>query len=80
LLVHLIINTPQRQIRASSDEPVYIRAVELLAALEEKKGDFKEDKWAIVQEIISVRDQLEKYNSGNMYIGTLYSDKVECHR
>ncbi|KPI37762.1 uncharacterized protein AB675_77 [Cyphellophora attinorum] len=68
LLVHLIINTPQRQIRASSDEPVYIRAVELLAALEEKKGDFKEDKWAIVQEIISVRDQLEEYNSGNMYI------------
>lgn len=69
MLVHLIVNTPQKQIKSSSEEPVYIRAVDLLAALEEKKADFKEEKWAIVQEIIAVREQIEEYRSGNLYLG-----------
>lgn len=46
-----------------------IFATDLLQALEEKKGDFKEDRWAIIQEIISVREQLERFNNSSEYCG-----------
>ena len=66
-MVHLIIHTPQRQIKPAADEAVYIYAQDLLAALEEKKTDFKPERWAIVQEIISVRQRLEAMQDPNEY-------------
>ncbi|ETN40305.1 uncharacterized protein HMPREF1541_04581 [Cyphellophora europaea CBS 101466] len=67
LLVHLIMHTPQQQLRATTDDGPLIFASDLLQALEEKKGDFKEDRWAIIQEIIGVREQLERFNDGSEY-------------
>lgn len=63
------MHTPQQQLKPSSDDGTLIYATDLLQALEEKKGDFKEDRWAIIQEIISVREQLERFNDSSEYCG-----------
>lgn len=63
------MQTPQQQLKASHDDGALIYAVDLLHALEEKKGDFKEDRWAIIQDIISVREQLERFNDNSRYCG-----------
>ena len=63
------MHTPQQQLKASSDDGPLIYAKDLLQALEEKKADFKEDRWAIIQEISSVREQLERFTDGSEYCG-----------
>ncbi len=64
LLVHLITNTPQSQIRSPQDSDTLISARDLLLALEEKRNDFKSDRWDIISEIIDAREQIEMYESG----------------
>lgn len=59
------------------DDGPLITAVDLLQALEEKRGDFKEDRWAIIQEIIDVREQLEQFSDGSQYCGKTYRG-CEC--
>lgn len=63
------MHTPQQQIKATMDDGPLIYATDLLQALEEKKADFKEDRWMIIQEIIAVREQLERFNDGSEYCG-----------
>ena len=64
LLVHLIMNTPQLQVKHPQDTDVMITARDLWVALEEKKADFKGDRWRIVSEIISAREQIEMFEGG----------------
>ncbi|RMZ83697.1 hypothetical protein DV738_g1150, partial [Chaetothyriales sp. CBS 135597] len=64
LLVHLIMNTPQHQIKNSPDGETLIYAQDLLMALEEKKADFKGDRWQIIVQIVDVRTQIENYEMG----------------
>ncbi|RMZ74986.1 hypothetical protein DV737_g5550, partial [Chaetothyriales sp. CBS 132003] len=64
LLVHLIMNTPQQQIKNGPDVETPIYARDLLLALEEKKADFKGDRWQIVAQIVDTRTQIENYEMG----------------
>ncbi|RMZ91443.1 hypothetical protein DV736_g1340, partial [Chaetothyriales sp. CBS 134916] len=64
LLVHLIMNTPQQQIKNAPDVDTLIYAQDLLLALEEKKADFKGDRWQIIAQIVDVRTQIENYEMG----------------
>jgi hypothetical protein len=41
-----------------------IGAQDLLDALEEKRGEFKEEKWRIICEIVDIRVQIEEHHSG----------------
>lgn len=41
-----------------------ITARELFLALEEKKNDFKPDRWAIITEIVNAREQIEIFDMG----------------
>lgn len=47
--------------------PIY--AIDLLQALEEKRKDFKDDRWAMIEEIIAVREQLERFGDESEYCG-----------
>ena len=67
LLVHLIMQTPQIQIKPHEDSGTWLYAQDLLQALDEKKADFKGDRWSIIEEIIRVRTLLEGYE--NEYCG-----------
>jgi hypothetical protein len=58
------MNTPQPQIRSPQDTTETITARELFTALEEKKNDFKADRWAIINEIINARERIEMYDLG----------------
>lgn len=61
------MNTPQRQIKSNQEPPeTFISAHDLWDALEEKKGDFKPDRWAIIREIIKAREQIEVYEVGGI--------------
>ena len=67
LLVHLIMNTPQPQIKSPQESDASATAItarELFLALEEKRNDFKLDRWSIISEIISAREQIEQYEVG----------------
>jgi hypothetical protein len=61
------MHTPQRQLRSATEQGPLIFSRDLLQALEEKKGDFKGDRWAIIREIIEVREQLESLHDGSEY-------------
>lgn len=59
------MNTPQRQIKPHQDPTeTLINAQDLLTALDEKKNDFKADRWAIIGEIVRAREQIEMYETG----------------
>jgi hypothetical protein len=61
------MHTPQRQLRSPTEDGPLIFSRDLFQALEEKKGDFKGDRWAIIREIIEVREQLEQLYDGSEY-------------
>ena len=58
------MNTPQPQIKSPQDSDTIITAHDLFLALEEKKNDFKLDRWSIISEIINARTQIELFESG----------------
>lgn len=58
------MHTPQDQIKSPYDSETKIFANDLFLALEEKKNDFKADRWEIIKEIIRVREQLEMFGDG----------------
>ena len=64
LLVHLIMETPQPQIKSLHETGPPISASDLFMALEEKRNDFKADRWEIIKEIIRVREQIQMFRDG----------------
>ena len=61
------MNTPQKQLRSFEDkQETYIHAADLWEALDEKRNDFKADRWAIIKEIISAREQVEIFEAGGL--------------
>ena len=58
------MHTPQPQIKSPQECDTRITAQDLLVALEEKRNDFKPDRWAIIEEIISARTRIEMYEEG----------------
>lgn len=58
------MNTPQPQIKSPQDSDTVITAQDLLLALEEKRNEFKVDRWSIISEIIDARRQIEMYEGG----------------
>jgi hypothetical protein len=56
------MHTPHPQLSTSIEEGPLIYAMDLLVALEEKRADFKDDRWVIIEEIVAVREQLENFS------------------
>jgi hypothetical protein len=58
------MNTPQPQIKSPQDSDTMITARDLFAALEEKRNDFKLDRWSIISDIVKAREEIEIFESG----------------
>ena len=58
------MRTPQPQIKSPHETGPDISANDLFLALEEKKNDFKADRWEIIKEIIRAREQIEMFRDG----------------
>ena len=59
------MNTPQPQIKSPQESDTEITARDLFLALEEKRNDFKVDRWNIISEIVSTRERIEMYEGGS---------------
>jgi hypothetical protein len=65
LLVHLLMHTPQPQLMTPPrDVETMLSARDLWTALEDKKFEFKGDRWPIITEIITFREQVEIFEAG----------------
>jgi hypothetical protein len=65
LLVHLLMHTPQPQLMTPPrDVESMLSARDLWTALEDKKFEFKGDRWPIITEIITFREQVEIFEAG----------------
>lgn len=60
------MNTPQLQIKSPQDNDTVITARDLWTALDEKRGEFKPDRWAIISEIVDAREQIEMFEGGGI--------------
>ena len=60
------MNTPQLQIKSPPDNDIVITARDLWAALDEKRQEFKSDRWAIISEIVNAREQIEVFEGGGI--------------
>lgn len=69
LLVHLILNTPQKIITNPPSEAglaQYLTAQDLCDCLEEKKDDLQEFEWEILQNVVRTREMMEQYEDGQI--------------
>ncbi|OAL22551.1 hypothetical protein AYO22_07109 [Fonsecaea multimorphosa] len=66
LLVHLITHTPQLIITnppPNEENQRFVRARDLLESLQTKRGELREDRWDIIQQIVNAREKQEQYEA-----------------
>ncbi len=66
LLVHLLMNTPHRKMQSDQESDTLIFAHDFLDSLMTERAAFKNDRWNIISELISVRERVEMYEAGDV--------------